>query len=450
MKNKFVIPILFLALVCTGGWGYSQFQAKRQWEINAENQYQRAFEDLTGHVNNLETQMTKSLVAGSDPQFIQLMTDSWREANACQENIGQLPLTSLDLSRTKKLLASAGTFCLNTAQKKLTKGTPKTEAQWDTIKKFRDQCRTVTQNLQNLREQFYTERAQWLEVDRLGTLSAVAPALNENKVTKAFLMLEDGLRRVPDIQFEGNNLDFVPKPTGLTGRNLTSKEAVSKSKQFLGPNFNNARLKYERTIKGDFPSYLITAENPGKRGEQCQLSVSVKGGHLVWLLNGRDVPRKNLNLDQCEGKAKSYLQQIGYPQMEGVAREEANNVAILSMVPVRNGVLKYPELVKCQVAQDNGEILGVDAVPYLTFNDPNASQPKAPRISEAQIRKNCNPHLKIKRIQQAQVLDEMYNKVSCYEVEGTQSADRFLIYYNANTGKEEKIRRIDENGNELQ
>ena len=91
MKNKLLIPILFLALICTGGWGYSQYQAKRQWEISAENQYQRAFEELTGHVNNLETQLTKSLVAASVPQFIQLMTDGWREANSCQEDIDNCP-----------------------------------------------------------------------------------------------------------------------------------------------------------------------------------------------------------------------------------------------------------------------------------------------------------------------------------------------------------------------
>lgn len=458
MKNKLLIPILSLALICTAGWGYSQYQAKRQWEISAENQYQRAFEDLTGHVNNLETQLTKSLVAASVPQFIRLMTDSWREANACQEDIGQLPLTSLDLSRTKNLLASAGAFCLNSVQKQLTKGKGQTgpagkgqtDAEWETLKKFRDQCRTVTQNLQNMREQFYNERARWLEVDRLGTLSAAAPALNENKVTKAFLMLEDGLRRVPDIEFEGDNIDFVPKPTGLTGGNITSQEAVNKCRQFLGPDYQNARLKYERTIKGDFPSYLITAEDPNKRGSQCQVSVSVKGGHLVWLLRDRDVPRKNLSLDQCAEKAQAYLKGIGYPQMEAVAREEADNIAILTMVPVRNKVLQYPELVKCQVAQDNGEVLGVDAVAYLTFNEPNAPQLKSAKLSEAQIRKNCNPNLKIERIQKAQVLDEMYNKVLCYEVEGTNGNDRFLIYYNANTGAEEKIRRIDENGNELQ
>lgn len=449
MKNKLVIPILFLALVCIGGWGFSQYQAKRQWEINAENQYQRAFEELTGHVNNLETQLTKSLVAASGPQFIQLMTDGWREANSCQEDIGQLPLTSLDLSRTKSLLASAGTFCLNTAQNQLNKGTTQNKTQWDTIKKFRDQCRTVAGKLQSLREEFYNKRAQWLEVDRLGTLSAAAPALNENKVTKAFLMLEDGLRRVPDIEFEGNNLDFVPKPTGLTGGNITSKEAVNKCREILGPDYQDARFEYDRIIKGDFPSHQVTVTDPNKK-EECRLSVSVKGGHLVWLLTDRDVSKKTMNLDQCEAKAKDFLEQRGYPLMEGVSREEFANVAIITMVPIRNGVLQYPELIKCQVAQDNGEILGIDAVAYLTFYDPKAQQTNNSRFSETQIREKLNPHLKVERIQQAQVLDEMYNKVPCYEVEGTQGADRFLIYYNANTGEEEKIRRIDQNGNEIQ
>lgn len=449
MKNKLVIPILFLALVCVGGWGYTQYQARRQWEINAENQYQRAFEELTGHVNNLETQLTKSLVAASGPQFIQLMTDGWREANSCQEDIGQLPLTSLDLSRTKALLASAGAFCLNTARNQLTKGTGRNEAQWDTIKKFRDQCRTVTGKLQGLREEFYNKRAQWLEVDRLGTLSAAAPALNENKVTKAFLMLEDGLRRVPDIEFEGNNLDFVPKPTGLTGSNITSKEAVNRCKEILGPDYQNARFKYDRIIRGGFPSHQVIVTDPNKKDE-CRLSVSVKGGHLVWLLTDRNVSTKDLSLDQCEAKVKEFLEQRGYPSMEGVSREEFANVAILTMVPVRNEVLQYPELIKCQVAQDNGEILGIDAVAYLTFYDPKVPQSNNPRLSETQIREKLNPHLKVERIQRAQVLDEMYNKVHCYEVEGTQGADRFFIYYNANTGEEEKIRRIDQNGNEIQ
>ena len=87
MKNKLLIPLIFLALVCVFGWGYSQYQMRRQWEINAENQYQLSFEELTGHVSNMETAMSKTLVAGSFPQTITLLTNIWREANSCQEEL---------------------------------------------------------------------------------------------------------------------------------------------------------------------------------------------------------------------------------------------------------------------------------------------------------------------------------------------------------------------------
>ena len=122
MKNKFIAPLLILALVIIAGWGYSQYQIKRQWEINAENQYQRSFEELTNHVNNMESAMSKVLVAASFPQSIRLLTDCWREANTSQENLGQLPLTSVELSRTKMLLAKTSTYCFNTAQNKLIQG----------------------------------------------------------------------------------------------------------------------------------------------------------------------------------------------------------------------------------------------------------------------------------------------------------------------------------------
>ena len=102
-----------------------------------------------------------------------------------------------------------------------------------------------------------------------------------------------------------------------------------------------------------------------------------------------------------------------------------------------------------QVAQDNGEIIGMDAIAYLTFYNPREPAYLKPQLGETDIRRLLNPHLKPERVRLAQVLDEMYNKVLCYEVTGTLNDERYLVYYNANTGKEEKIRRVDPNGNEI-
>jgi spore germination protein len=132
-----------------------------------------------------------------------------------------------------------------------------------------------------------------------------------------------------------------------------------------------------------------------------------------------------------------------------VAGESFDNVATLTCAREQNKVLYYPELIKVQVAQDNGEVMGCDFVPFLSFNEPENHIVPKPKYSTERVRRLLNPHLKPIRIRLAQVLDEMYNKILCYEVEGTQGNDRFLIYYNAATGKEEKLRRVDRYGNDV-
>jgi spore germination protein len=452
MKNKLLIPLLFLALVCVFGWGYSQYQMRRQWEINAENQYQLSFEELTGHVSNMETAMSKALVAGSFPQTITLLTNIWREANSCQTDIGQLPLTSVELSHTKTMFSKISAFCFNAAQNRLVKGTTPDDSQWKTLSDFRSQTQLMFRHLNNLRQEFYNNRTRWLEVDRLGTIGAagLASDFNNNKVTKAFLMLEDGLKRTPDIAFQGNNLDFSPKATGLTGRNITSAEAVTIARNFLGPKYRNARFKYEHLIQGGFPSFMITVTDKQRKEPDCRLSVSVKGGHVAWMLGNKTVTRSRLNPEQIKAMALNFLSQKGYPNLKPVSRESYANITTLTLAPERRQILRYPEFIKLQVAQDNGAILGFDAIAYLTFYDPREKPDGTPRVTTAEIqRRLVNPHLNLKGIRLAQVLDEMFNKVLCYEVSGSLKQDQFLVYYNAATGKEEKIRRVDRNGNEI-
>lgn len=460
MRNKFVIPLLFLALIASLGWGYTQQQARRQWEINAENQYQRAFADLNGHVSNMETSIAKAMVSGSFSQIIQQLMSTYREANFSQENLGQLPLTSVELGRTKMALAKISAFCFNDAQSRLLRGNALTGSEWNTLKTCQLQTRVIARHINAMRDRFANDRTRWLEVDSLGTLGAVGlPNVNpgNNKVTKAFLMLEDGLRRVPDLHFTGNNLDFTPKPTGLTGSDITPREAVALARRFA-PELSGWQFSYERKIGGDLPSYMVKAAQPksGARagrapGGDHRFSISKKGGHVIWMLGDRTVRQPRLGYPQAVTRAQAFLRRNRYPEMRLVGAERYSNIATLTFVPYENQVVRYPELIKTQVALDNGEILGFDATGYLTFNNP---QEKAaafrPKYSEPRIRKLLNPHLTVKRIDKAQVLDQMFNKVSCYEVEGTQGSDRYLLYYNAMTGKEEKIRRIDKNGNEIQ
>jgi spore germination protein len=453
MRPKLAMAVVFLVLAAITAWGYSQYQGKRQWEINAENQYQRAFAELATRSRDMEADISKALVAASFTQTIRLLTNAWREANSCQENLGQLPLTSLELAGTKNLLANVSSFCFNTAQKKLIQGGRITETEWEKLRLLRRRIQLMGRHLSDLQQNFLTTRSRWLDVDRLGSSSVGAVGMpakaGRNQVTKSFLMLEDGLKRMPDLAHEGNNLFFSPKPTGLTGKNVSIKEAERIARRFLLPDYPGVQVKYERMIRGEFPCYMMKATPADRTAPELRCSVSLRGGHVAWVLGNRNVNRAKWGLDRCAAKADRFLTRQGYPNMQVVARESYDNIATLTYAAYRGETLYYPELVKVQVARDNGAILGSDFIPYLTFHDPHRPRPSRPAYTTGQIRKRLNPHFKPEQIRRTEVLDEMYNKVPCYEVSGRQGADRYLIYYNANTAREEKIRRVDRNGNEL-
>ena len=114
-----------------------------------------------------------------------------------------------------------------------------------------------------------------VEVDRLGTLGAsgMATDMNTNKVTKAFLMLEDGLKRVPDVQFQGNNLDFVPKPSGITGKNISAQDAVGITRRFVAPEMKSPSVNYERLIEGSIPSYMCLCTDQQRSGEERRVGI---------------------------------------------------------------------------------------------------------------------------------------------------------------------------------
>lgn len=449
---RFLVPLLSLALVASLVWGYTEYRSRRSWEIRTENLYNKSFSELTTHVGELETELSKSLVSNSPKKLMENFTSIWRQAYQSQEDLGQLPLASVELSRTKNFLAKVAAFSFNMASHTL-KGNVLSEKQWQTLSDLHRQARYLMGQLTNLQERMLEGEERWLNVDRIDMASMVADVserLNTNKITKSFMMLEDGFKRLPDPDFEGNLLNFKPKAKGFTGPEINVEQAREKAIQFLDRDGKRYRAKYEGQIKGDYPVYMFQLNedtDEGKNLPSARVGVSVKGGHPVWMLKDRLVSESGLSLEEAGKRAQTFLAKRGYPEMKPVAIEEFRNVATVNLVSNLRGTLVYPELIKTQVALDNGEVLGVETIPYLTFHDPNRSIPQ-PKLSEKEVRKKLNPHLKVERIQKAIILNDQFKEVLSYESEGTLGEDRFLVYINALTGDEEKIKRIDRYGAE--
>ena len=97
----------------------------------------------------------------------------------------------------------------------------------------------------------------------------------------------------------------------------------------------------------------------------------------------------------------------------------------------------YPDLMKLKIALDNGQILGIETTGYLNSHY-ERSLPQV-KISKEEVKQNLNKNLEIKNESLAVIPTEFQTEIFCWEFKGTIDDTEFLVYINAETGKEEDI-----------
>ena len=97
----------------------------------------------------------------------------------------------------------------------------------------------------------------------------------------------------------------------------------------------------------------------------------------------------------------------------------------------------YPDLIKVKVALDNGEILGIETSGYLNSHEERKLEQV--KITKQEAKSKLNPKLEIKSESLAVIPTQYQTEILCYEFKGKVDDTDFLVYINAQTGKEEDI-----------
>ncbi|NLG84828.1 MAG: hypothetical protein GX493_09550 [Firmicutes bacterium] len=458
--RKGVVPLLTLALVFSVLWGYGQYEARRRWENRAETQYQRAFIDLANNLGGLETHLSKASVSVSSRALRQTFAEIWRLAYAAQEKLGQLPIGAVELTRMKMLLAKGGTFAYQITDRPAEELYLTAEDR-QILEGLRGQARYVSGQLTAMQANIVQNNLRWIDVERLAgghlTAAVMNKRLGTNELTKSLVMVEDGLKRLPQPGLPESAVVFKPTPKATAGkRRIGTGEGARIAARFVVGPGGRSTTQYLGRLTGTMPLLLYTV-TPG-RGEgeptatahPVRVAVTERGGYVAWMLAERPATvSRRIGLDEAGRIAQRFAQARGFRNLTVVAREELGTVSIISMAPVVHGVVRYPELIKMEVGMDDGRVVGFEAVPYLTFHDPQARTP-TPKISAEKARKELDPSLRVTNVRQAIILDDQHRELLCYEVDATKDNERFLIYISAEDGTEAKIRRVDRNGVEIE
>jgi len=149
---------------------------------------------------------------------------------------------------------------------------------------------------------------------------------------------------------------------------------------------------------------------------------------------------KKIPIEEAKENAQQFLNTNGYENMEPSYYENAGDNAIINFAPVENDITMYPDLIKIKVDMTTGTVIGFEGLGYIMMHQ--ARNIEAAKLTEEEARQEISPNFNVESVKKCIIPLETKQEQFCYEFKGKYKEDAFLIYINANTGKEEKILQL--------
>ncbi|HPZ42758.1 MAG TPA: germination protein YpeB [Bacillota bacterium] len=447
--RKWIIPAVLgiLAIGAVAIWGNTHRLANRQMEIFLDNKYQRAFFDLASQVQQLEVLLSKSMVAADPRLDLALLMDLRQQAAFAQSNLSQLPLGDALASRTSEFLTQLGDYG-NSLARQISRGEAISKDQWESLNNLYQQCVDLNRELQGMSYKVAQNNFYFSELVR--QVRKNLQDTSGNAARSDLQALDQRMQNYPSLIYDGPFSEHLEKaePKALSGQaEIDRNEAVNRALAFVDKDPN---LEYKAVVTGDtngrIPAYRVeVSAGEGDAKPHTQLDVSKQGGRVIWMLQPRFPSEQAISIDEARQKALRFLKERDFGEMKPTYYMQQENTVTLNFAAVQDGVTLYPDLVKVTVALDNGEIIGAETTGYLMSHQ-QRDLPEI-RISREQARAEINPRLEVTGGELALIPVGAADEKLTYEFRGKLGEETYLIYINAENGREENILKLIETEN---
>lgn len=438
-----MFPIVTLVLVGAVLWGYQENQEKNAILIKAENQYQRAFHDLSFHVDKLQNELGNTLAVSSASTNMhrKSLMNVWRITSEAQSEINQLPLTLLPFNETEDFLSRISKLSYQTAMRDLTKQ-PLTDNEVKNLNALYKNAVQIREDLAGVQSKVIKDRLRWMDVE---TALATEDLSQDNSIIDGFKTVNKKVSEYPEMDWGPSIASIYNKRSvkKLGGHPITIDEVKSKAATFVDGGVQAKDVKVTENGKGtEWESYTATVAGKGN-GESHSLDYTRNGGHLIGYYNSRDIGDKTVSSDVARQHADQFLKSKGYPNLVPVTYDEHDNIGNFTYVMKQGDVLIYPEKITVRVGLDNGGVTGLQASDYV-YEQEEGLKTNKPKLSLAEARKYLNTNYKETYNRLALIENELMDKVLTYEFGGSVNGSKYRIFINADNGNEEMIEQIRE------
>ncbi len=430
-RHMFTIVISsFLVILALLGY---IFKIRNDNKQALENKYNQAFFEMSSYIENIDTLLAKSLISNDPTHGARTMSEIWRQANLAKTNLSQLPIDQNLISQTSKFLSQTSDFSHALTLQTIDQ-VPITNDQMGQIKSLSDYANKLQTSILELSSQINEGRLSWNEITNKG--SNTFSKLGADN-TNSFQQISDNFQDYPGLIYDGPFSDHITdlEPKGLTGKDIDQERAKQIALSFIGQERVKEITGISDSFNSKFPCYSISLKLNSE--EDANIDISKKGGHVIWFLYNKDVTDKKLSIDNAKEKASTFLNSRGFTSMEPTYYIDENNIATINFAYHQDNVTIYADLIKVSVAMDNGDITGFEAAGYL-FSHEQRNIP-TPKVSIDDAKSKLNKNLNPESSGLAIIPTDVKTEVLVYEFKGKVDNRDFIVYINAETGKEEDI-----------
>ena len=428
-KNKLWVVITIISLVIITILGYSLLNQKEVYAITKENEYNMAFYEVVEYVQNLKTYLAKSMISKSAEHGAEILTHVWREANLAQAYLGMLPIESQELENTEKFLNQVSEYSYSLSRKNI-EGEGLTDDDIEKIKEMYNYSNDLSNTLNEMSVELNNGTLTWSDLMKNTEDSEISEV-------STFDVVEENFHEYTGLIYDGAFSEHLTssEKRGLTGDEINEETAKAKAEDFIGKD-NIKNIQNNGYVEnGDIPVYRfeITSNDEQKIG----ISISKKGGHIVFLNSNREVKEEKISEEDAISKGKEYLSSKGFENMQETYYIKQNGFITINYAYKQGDVLIYADLIKVKIALDNGEIVGLETTGYLNNHYERIIPTNKITIEEA--KEKLTNKIEITSEGMAIIPTEWKTEKFCYEFKGKIDDITFIAYINAETGEEEDI-----------
>ena len=434
-----VYTVLGIAIVILSILWYRSWSREKELRTAVNNSYDRAFFQLADYVTDIDALLSKAQLAASPAQMASISNEIFMQAAEAKSCFGELPSGNVNLENTARFLSQVGDYTYVLSQSMIN-GQGISAEEYENLNALNEYAASLSQSLGDIEQKIYQGDLSFSASDDTSAGSAVAASsifTDLENVEKSF----DGY---PALIYDGPFSEHIENMQSYmlsSAPELTRDEALAKAKEFLGERGEGLQYETEMT------NTAIEAYMFGKSDEDSHLTISItkRGGYVLYFLDSRSVTEQNYDVQSATEEAMRFLEDHGIYGLVDSYYDMSENIATINFAYSQNGVRCYSDLVKVRVALDTGEIVGMECKGYLMNHRERELGGAVLTQEEAQAR--VSSHLDVTATTMAVIPKDSMREVLCYEFKGTYMNKNFIVYINAENGREEEILLLIESEN---